>query len=452
VLNHAGSPVGEAPLSSPVNDRFNGFHAVDPLRAARLPRSRNREDIMRLGFGVSIRVLGVCLACASVCAAQTAPAAPQPAAQSAPAPPAPPAPLSTPAITGPLQQQPPANLDAGILGNLSVNGVLDGMGMVQGYHVPGDDTGQAALMNGQIFIQKTDGWWQFYVQAGAYDLPALGAPFLATDKTVSDLYGPVPVAYLKLAPGKNTSILIGSLPTLIGAEYTFSFENMNIVRGLLWNQENAITRGIQLNQTMGKFSASVSWTDGFYSNRYNWLTGLLAYTNGPHSIAFVAGGNLGQTVFETSATPVQNNSSIYNVIYTYSKGAWILQPYFQYTNVPTNAAVGVAEGASSRGVAVLLSRTFKHGLSLAGRWEYISTTGDENAVNLLFGPGSAGTSFTVTPTFQHGGLFVRGEFNFVHASSYAPGDVFGQNGLNDNQPRAVAEVGFIFGHNLLEKP
>ena len=49
--------------------------------------------------------------------------------------------------------------------------------MWQGNHVPGDNPTQAALSNGQIFIQKTDGWFQFYVQAGAYTLPALATPF-----------------------------------------------------------------------------------------------------------------------------------------------------------------------------------------------------------------------------------------------------------------------------------
>jgi hypothetical protein len=73
------------------------------------------------------------------------------------------------------------------------------------------------------------------------------------------------------------SILIGELLTLIGAEYTFTFENMNIERGLLWNQENAVNRGIQVNGSFGKLSASLSWNDGFYSNRYTWLTGSLAY-------------------------------------------------------------------------------------------------------------------------------------------------------------------------------
>ncbi len=216
---------------------------------------------------------------------------------------------------------------------------------------------------------------------------------------------------MKLQAGKNTSILIGALPTLIGAEYTFSFENVNIERGLLWNQENAINRGIQVNQTMGKFAASLSWNDGFYSNRYTWLSGSLAYTNGPHALSFVAGGNMGQTKFQTFATPVQNNGSIYNVIYTFTKGSWIVQPYFQYTDVPTNAKIGVVNGASTAGGAILLSYAFKHGFSLPVRYEYISSSGSaaQDAVNLMYGPGSGGTSFTVTPTFQNGGFFARGD-------------------------------------------
>jgi len=60
-----------------------------------------------------------------------------------------------------------------------------------------------------VVLQRTDGWFQFYLQAGAYNIPALGVSFLATDKTVTDLYGPLPVGFLKLAPGKNTSIMIG---------------------------------------------------------------------------------------------------------------------------------------------------------------------------------------------------------------------------------------------------
>ncbi len=424
-----------------------------------------------------LAVIALCLGLTLVCRAQDAPATPapnpqapttqpaapatpptnsqalttQPAAPAAASTPA--AALPTPAITGPLAGFPPAKFDAGPFGTISVNGILTGVGMWQDNHVPGDNPSEAGLGNGQLWIQKTDGWWQFYLQAGAYTIPALATPYLDAGKTLSDYYGPLSTAYLKLVPGKNTSILIGERPTLIGAEYTFSFENMNVERGLLWNQENAISRGIQINQTMGKFTASLSWNDGFFSNRYTWLTGSLTYTNGPHAISFVGGGNYDKTAFQTLATPVQNNGSIYNVIYTFTKGAWIIQPYFQFTDVPTNPSIGIVNGAETRGGALLLSHTFKHGFSLAGRGEYISSTGSAalHSVNLMFGPGSAGTSVTLTPTFQYGGFFFRGDLGWVGASSVAPGDAFGATGMNDRQFRAVGEIGFMFGNNLIEK-
>jgi hypothetical protein len=70
---------------------------------------------------------------------------------------------------------------------------------------------------------------------------------------------------------------------------------MNIARGLLWNQETAISRGIQVNQTMGKVTASLSWNDHFYSNRYSWLSGSLTYASQPRAIAeigFIFGNNI----------------------------------------------------------------------------------------------------------------------------------------------------------------
>jgi hypothetical protein len=371
-----------------------------------------------------------------------------------PEPPAPPAPLTTPAVTGPLQWLPPAMFDAGPLGKIAANGIVTGFGMVQSNHVPGDNDGQATLSNGQIFIQKADGKFQYFIQAGAYTMPSLGTAFLAADKTVSNFYGPVPVVFGKVQAGKTTQILFGALPTLIGAEYTFTFQNMNIERGLLWNQESAVSRGVQVNQALGKYlSASFSWNDGYYSNRYNWLTGSLTYTKGPHALAFVAGGNLGQTGYQTAATPVQNNSSIYNLIYTYTKGSWIVQPYFQYSDIPTNSAAHVAKGASTTGGAVLVSHAFKHGFSLPARVEYLTSSGSaaEDSINLLFGPGSNGTSITATPTFQYGGLFFRGDVSWTHAGSYAPGTGFGGSGTDSDQVRGIAEVGFIFGHNITEK-
>src|SRR5712692_8890730 len=229
-------------------------------------------------------------------------------------------PLPMPSMSGPLQTAIPREFKAGPFGKLAVTGILSGMGLTQGNRVPGDKQTQWDLSNGQIFLQKTTGWWQFYLQGGAYNLPALGTPFLSTVDTVKNIYGPFPQGYLKLVKG-NYSVEVGALPTLIGAEYTFTFENINIERGILWNQENAVNRGVQLNGTFKKLSASLSWNDGFYSNRYTWLWGSLSYAfNSSNSLSFIGGGNAGQYAKNTLATPLfLNNSQIYNVIYTYSQ-------------------------------------------------------------------------------------------------------------------------------------
>ena len=398
-------------------------------------------------------IAAIAMAIALTSAAQT----PAPAAQ-APSPAAPaeaaPTPLSTFVLTGPLQWLPPAVFDAGPFGKISVNGILTGYAQGQTNHVAGDASKEATLSNGEIFIQKADGKFQWYVQAGEYTMPTLGAAYLDAQDTVKAFFGPVPVAFAKIATGKTTTWEIGALPTLMGAESTFTYQNFDIERGLLWGQENAVNHGIQVNQTLGKyFTASLSWNDGYYSNRYSWLSGSLTFTKGPHSLVYDGMGNLGQTVFQTAATPVQNNGYMHTVIYTYTKGAWIVQPYFQYGKVPTNTAVGVVKGSSATGGALSISRAFKHGFALPGRFEYIATSGSIGGpdVNLLYGPGSKATSFTVTPTYQKGGFYFRTDLAVVHAMNSTPGAVFGPIGMDATQFRAVGEFGFIFGDNIVRK-
>jgi len=399
---------------------------------------------------------GAAMTIALMAGAQT-PAAPAAAPAVAPAdqaaaPAAAPTPLSTFVLTGPLQWLPPATFDAGPLGKLSVNGIVTGFAQFQNSAVPGDDTAQSTLSNGQVFIQKADGKLQYYIQAGVYTMPTLGVPYVNAQNTVNNFYGPVPVAYLKLQAAKNTQFLLGSLPTLMGAESTFTYQNFNIERGIVWNQENAINRGLQVNQTLGKYlSASLSWNDGYYSNRYSWLSGSATFTKGPHSLVYDGMGNLGQTAYQTAATPVQNNSYMHALIYTYTKGPWIISPYLQYSNLPTNAKVGVLKATSATGGAVNVSYAFKKGFSLPLRLEYLTSSGTatDKSVNLLgFGAGSSGTTFTVTPTYQKGGMYIRGDFASLRVMDFASGSAFGKTGTNADQFRGVLEFGFIFGNNI----
>ena len=112
---------------------------------------------------------------------------------------------------------------------------------------------------------------------------------------------------------------------------------------MLWNQEPLISRGIQGNYSHGPYSVSLSLNDGFYSNNYSWISGLASYTiNKANTIAVAGGGAFNAVSKSTFVTPPpQNNSQIINLIYTYNSEPWTITPYFQYTNIPSNADLGI---------------------------------------------------------------------------------------------------------------
>ena len=377
--------------------------------------------------------------------------------------PAPEAPASTamaaPSMTGPLVANPnPYSFDDpfGYFGKIYVTGALTGLALVQSNPVAGDHLFRGDASNAQLIVQKPEGLFQFYVQAGMYALPALGTPYVSAWRTTGDTFTPLPVAYAKLAPTDEFSIQAGKLPTLIGAEYAFTFQNMNIERGLLWNQEPVISRGVQANYTLGPLAFSASLNDGFYSDSYNWLTGSAAWTiNKENTLTLVGGGNFDHTDKNAVSTtlPVvaktpffQNNGDVFNIIYTYNAAPWTITPYFQYTSVPRNPFLGAIKGAETWGGAILANYAVNDNVNVAGRAEYISSSGSLGGgnANVLYGPGSSAWSLTFTPTYQEGIYFLREEVSFVQANSTTPGFAFGKSGGSRSQARLLLEAGIIF--------
>jgi hypothetical protein len=359
------------------------------------------------------------------------------------------APLGTPAMSASLAaNQDPISFDSDKAGKIYVGGAVSGLAYYQdnpnfGVH------SQLDLSNGQAWIEKADGWWQFYVQAGTYSLPSLSTGYIKSSAAPNLLFGNVPVAYAKLA-FDDFSISAGKLPTLIGDEYTFTFENMNVQRGLLWNQEPAISDGVQANYSSGPFSLAISVNDGFYSQSLNWLSGSASYgfNDGADTVAFVAGGNLGHNpVTLPFATPVINNGSIYNLIYTHTSGAWTISPYLQYIGAPADPIHGVLKGADSFGGALLVNYAFDDNWKLAVRGEYVGSTGSAAAGSanmLIAGPGSDAWSITVTPTYQYKIFFARLEGSYVSASGTTPGFAFGPAASNNTQASVFFETGILF--------
>ena len=411
--------------------------------------------MVRIRAGTSLA--GAILCAAGVANAQT-PATPTPAPPStAPASAAPATPatvtLPVPGMAGSLAFSPPPDSFAlGPVGKGYGAGVASGLGLVQSDATARDKTGLIDLSNGQVFIQKIDGIVQFYAQVGAYSIPALGTQYSHQNDTANALgnyYSAVPQVFLKIAPTDNFSIEGGKLPTLIGAEYTFSFENFNIERGLLWNQEPAVSRGVQANYTVGPVTLSLSLNDGYYSDRFNWLSGSATWAINPtNTLVFAAAGNLGHTSTATLATPLaQNNSAIYNLIYTYNKAPLTITPYFQYSHVDANASLGLYHSASTYSGAILANYVFTPMFQLAARGEYIATSGHAtNALdpNLLYGAGSNAFSVTLTPTFTYKQFFARADLSVVDISDLTAGDGFGRQGDTNTQFRGLLETGVIF--------
>ena len=375
----------------------------------------------------------------------------QPAAEEKPA--APTA-MTTPVMTGPLTANSnPTSFDLGPLGPVYLTGAVSGLGLWQNNVSPGDQHSLASLSNGQYFFQKIDGLFQYYVQVGAYTIPVVGTPYFNTQKATGDFFGPLPMAWAKLAPTDTFSIQGGKLATLIGAENTFTFQNMNIERGLLWNQEPAISRGAQLNYTQGPVAFAFSWNDGFYSDRFTWLSGSATYTlDSANSFVLAAGGNYAHTTKSTLATPLfQNNSTLVTLVYTYNSAPWTITPYFQYTHVPAASSIGAFSSAATYGGAILANYSFGDdsflpGFSIPIRFEYLSSTGSiaSGAPNLLYGPGSNAWSITLTPTYQYKIYFARAEVSHVGTNSTTPGLVFGPTGTNTTQTRFLFEAGVLF--------
>jgi hypothetical protein len=360
--------------------------------------------------------------------------------------------LSTPSLSGPLVANPnPMNFDAGPLGSIYVTGQVSGLFQYESNHssVPNDNETLVDFSNAQVEVQKTTGWFQFYAQVGGYSLPDLGVPYVRATTQTANSYGVLPVGYLKIAPTDSFNVEAGKLPTLIGAESTFSFQNLDIERGLLWNQEPAVSRGVQANYTQGPITASVSLNDGFYSNRYNWLSGSLAYAiSSSDTLTAVGGGNLGHTHYGApltgpsvaNPTPLlENSGSIFNLIWTHTSGPWTVTPYAQYSNVPS---VFGLPSASVWGGAVLANYAFNPNWSLGGRVEYVSSS--SASFIELYGPGSHAWSFTVTPTYQYKVFFARAEASYVGVGSGTPGFELGENANKTNQVRLLIETGVLF--------
>jgi hypothetical protein len=348
------------------------------------------------------------------------------------------------AMSGPLTlSETPAAWDGDLLGKVSIDGSVGGLAFLQNNPSSGDRTAALDLDSAELLVQSTAGQLQFFAVLGAYSLPSLGTPYVNASRLPSRAYGYVPEAFVKFALSEGVSIEAGKLPSLIGNESVFTIENVNLERGLLWNQTPSISRGVQLNYASGPVTLSVSWNDGFYASRFNWISGAASCTlGGTGAITLLGGANFGHTVRADFATPLaQSNGAILDIAYDVALDDWTLNPYLQVSEIPRNPAIGLPGSSRTAGAAMLVIRKLDENWSVGARAEWLSSAGD---ANLLDGPRSGAWSLTLTPTYQKGVLFARAEMSLVGLVDAEGRSGLGRRGGSDSQARLMLETGVLF--------
>lgn len=349
------------------------------------------------------------------------------------------------------------NYEVPNLGTWHLNTALSGLAATQSNAALGEPRNYGDLSNAQVVVSKSTGLLQFFAVAGFYSMPDLSTSYLRAATQTKNTWGALPIAIATLAPNENWSLNVGNLFTLGGSEGTFSYENINIQRGLLWGQTNSVSRGAQLNYQKNSWSSSIAWTDGAYSGTYNWLGVSTAYQlNKMSSVTAIWNGALSANPTETTGTPLlQNNSQITNLLYSYSVDRFSINPYLQYTVVPAKPSIGINGVSGSQGLGILATyritplvdgQPAKKNLTVPFRLEYLNTWGNSgtSANNLLYGPNSAAWSATLTPTIQDGPFFARVEGSYVRANNYTNGAAFGVAGNTPAQARLMVEAGILY--------
>ncbi|MGZ3499089.1 MAG: outer membrane beta-barrel protein [Vulcanimicrobiaceae bacterium] len=364
-------------------------------------------------------------------------------AQAEPTPSPSPAPSATPFQVKGVQVDPILSYSGIFTHNVNPTGSFD-------TSTGADESSRSGPTNVLLAAAKTAGPVQFGITGGLYSFPVIGTAgngFLAQQAN-TNLFGIIPVAYLTYAPTGNFSISAGKNATLLGTEGTFTYQNFNIQRGIGWNEEPVVSRGVRVSGTDHKLSASLELNDGFYTARYNTFEGAISFAPSPtESVGFAF--LLAPTGALPNATASIANKREYNPTFTLNLGRWSLAPYALFIFSPADGALGYTNGERATILAAPLSYTLNRHWSFGARVEYgenggTTTETSANANLLGYGPGSTAWTFTLTPTYKNGIAVFRTELSDVVIANFAPGFGFGPNGTLPTQTRVALEVGIRY--------
>ena len=228
---------------------------------------------------------------------------------------------------------------------------------------------------------------------------------------------------------KNFNIKAGRILTNIGGEAPYTWQNINIQRGLVWNGEPVYYNGVRFSGNFGAYGVYVGINDRDTSD------GKMALEAG-------ISGDLSQKTSVSFNVLIpdskdNNPTKVYNLTFTsdYFEKAPITF-YVDYLSTPQKG-----QDAQSIGAAFLVDFKVNNQVSVGSRVEYVNNDGDGD--NYGIGTGNNALTFTLTPKYQiNKYLYVRGEASYVSLGHkyYNKND----NSKTDSEFRVGAEIGFVF--------
>ncbi|HET9031074.1 MAG TPA: outer membrane beta-barrel protein [Candidatus Aquilonibacter sp.] len=326
-------------------------------------------------------------------------------------------------------------------------------GAFSGYSVSTANAGaETDVSNALLTLTKNTGVLRGTVTIGAYAFPTVGVALGPTNLQPganTALYGWMPAYDVAYVPNAHVTLAAGQLPSLLGQESGFTFQNVQIQRGLVWLAENTFSRGVRLTYANGRWFGNLGYTDGYYSgNGGRALEGLFGWSPTSNTTwqfgLLVPGSNTPGNVTATVA-----NKREYDFMLSQTYGKLQLLPYVLAVESPSSAPLGYTRSESALGAVLIATYAFSNRYSLAGRVESFangSATSDRsaNADLVGYGPGSRATTWTITPAYHFAPFFLRAEYSHVNVAQGAPGLGFGPSGTFSTQSRVVIETGVQF--------
>lgn len=358
-----------------------------------------------------------------------------------------------------MNSPPPTTVNAGPLGTLDFSGGIDGFF----YGISGTGA-NSVLGNGkatgaevrvlELKVVKPTGLVQFTIDVKPDDSVYFGVhPSSLSTNTFT--LGPIYAAYVTLAPTKNFNISVGQVYSTEGWESSTDWKNANIIDSPLYYVENSSSRGVAATYTQGPVSGTLTYGDGFDSGVFNVIQGLVTYSfNDDNALSLYGTTNIGRTGPNTFAYgngktgtgyPGYNaayvNSTMIGGYYDYTNGNLNLVPEVQYIYSKVDHKLALDKFTSNLGAELISDYQFgKSPWSLGGQVFYYSNVGPEA---WYLNAHSAGIGVGLTPSWQQGHVFVRGEAGVMHLTSLGTGG-FGDSGSDRNQVIGLLEAGLTF--------